>query len=93
MICFISACSRSTIGFGVLAGASSTCQDTASKSGAPAASENGGTSGCAGSRFDDDTASARSLPSRMSGSDAPASAKAKATWPAATSVTDCGLLR
>ena len=75
MIRFISACSLSTIGRGVLAGASSTCQDTASKSGALAASANGGTSGSEGMRVCAETASARSLPSLISGSEAPASAK------------------
>ena len=75
----ISWCSRSMISFGVPAGASRMCQDTASKSGAPAASPNGGTSGSVGRRAEDDTASARSLPSRISGSDAPASAKPRLT--------------
>jgi hypothetical protein len=55
------------------------CQDTASKSGALAASENGGTSGSSGSRCDDDTASARSRPSLISGIEAPASTKPTST--------------
>ena len=75
MIFFISACSRSTMSFGVFAGTSRMCQDTASKSGALAASENGGTSGRSGSRLDADTASARSWPSLISGIEAPASTK------------------
>ena len=58
MIFFISACRRATICFGVGAGANSMCQDTASKSGALAASENGGVSGRTGRRDDADTASA-----------------------------------
>ena len=94
MIFFISACSRSTISFGVFDGTIRTCQDTASKSGAPAASENGGTSGSSGSRADDETASARSLPSlisrdRRAGFDEAQSA----TWPATRSATDCPVLR
>ena len=93
MIFFISLCSRSTTSGGVFAGASRRCQDTASKSGAPAASENGGTSGKSGSRDDADTASARSRPSLISGIDAPASTKPTATWPAARSVTDWPVAR
>ncbi len=93
MILRISWCSRSTISFGVAAGANRMCQDTASKSGAPAASANGGTSGSVGRRVSDETASARSLPSRISGSEAPASAKPRLTWPAAMSAIDCGELR
>jgi hypothetical protein len=81
MICFISALSRSTTGFGVPARATSMCHATTSKSAAPTASANGRISGCAGSRCADDTASARSLPSRISASEAPASAKAKSMWP------------
>ena len=50
MICFISAFSRSRIGFGVPARATSMCQATTSKSGAFAASANGGIAECAGSR-------------------------------------------
>ena len=92
MILVISRCSRSTMSLGVAAGATRTCHDTASKPGALAATANGGTSGNVGSGVVDDTASARSLPSRISGSDAPASAKPKLTWPAAMSVTDCGVL-
>ena len=67
-------------------------EDTASKSGALAATANGGTSGTDASGVSEDTAIARTLPSRISGSDAPASAKPKLTWPAAISVTDCGVL-
>ena len=63
MILFILACSLATIGCGVAAGANSMCHDTASKPGALAASAKVGTSGSCGSRVDDDTASARSLPS------------------------------
>ena len=63
MIFFISACSLATIAFGVCACANSMCHDTASKSGAGAASAKVGTSGSCGRRCDDDTASARSLPS------------------------------
>ena len=93
MMRFISPCSLSTTRLRRAACASSTCHDTVSKSGAPTASPIGGRSGTVGSRVDDVTASARSLPSRISGSDAPASANAIATWPAATSAIDCGLLR
>ena len=92
MILVISLCSRSTIGCGVAAGANSACHDTASKPGALAASANGGASGTVASRVSDDTASARYLPARISGSEAPASAKPKLTWPAAMSWTDCGVL-
>ena len=59
----------------------------------PTASASGGTSGIDGKRVADVTASARSLPSLISGSEAPASAIAAWTWPAATSAIDCGLLR
>jgi hypothetical protein len=61
MIRFISRCSVSTIGLGVAAGATSACQETASKADASAASANVGTSGSAPSRPADVTASARSL--------------------------------
>src|SRR5262245_49141076 len=88
MILFISACSRFTISFGVLAGASSTCQDTDSKSEAPETCENGGTSGRSGSGVVEDTASARNLPSLIAGIEAPASTKPVATWPAIMSDTD-----
>ena len=56
MIFRISACNRSTIGFGVAAGATSRCHDTNSKSGTLAASANVGMSGSVGRRLDDDTA-------------------------------------
>ena len=55
---------------GVPARANSMCQDTASKSAMPAASANDGTSGKVPSRVVEVTASARSLPSRISASDA-----------------------
>jgi hypothetical protein len=93
MILSMAACSFSTIGFGVAAGANSICHDTASKPGALAASANGGMSGSDGIRVEADTASARSLPSRISGNDAPVSAKPSCTWPAMMSVIDCGVLR
>ena len=82
---FISSCSLSTISRGVFAGASSMCHDTASKPGAGAASASGGTSGNSGSRVVDDTARARSLPSLISGIDAPASAQPSAMCPPAMS--------
>jgi len=88
MIRAISACSLSTMLRGVAAGANKMCQETASKSGAFAASENGGTSGSKGRRDEADTASARSLPSLISGTEAPASAKPRLTCPAAISVID-----
>ena len=62
MMRVISVCSRSTISFGVPVRANSMCQDTASKSGMPEASANGGTSGSVPSRVVEVTASARSLP-------------------------------
>ena len=63
----ISACSRSTIGFGVPAGATIICQEAKSKPGTPA-SATVGISGAIGSRVADDTPSARTLPSASSGS-------------------------
>ncbi len=85
MILVISLCSRSTIVLRRRRRRKQACHDTASKPGALAATANGGTSGRVGSGVSDDTASARSLPSRISGSEAPASAKPKLTWPAAMS--------
>ena len=58
-----------------------------------AASAKGGMSGSTGRRVADETASARSLPSLISGSEAPTSAKPRCTCPATMSVIDCGVLR
>jgi hypothetical protein len=58
----------------------------ASKSGAPAASANGGTSGSVGSRISDETASARSFVADQR-QRSPASAKPRLTCPAAMSAT------
>mgnify|MGYP000036942227 CR=1 FL=1 len=76
---------------GVPAGANRMCHETVSKSGMPTVSPNGGSSGTVESRVEELTASARSLPSRMSGSDAPASAN-PAVSVAATPAEDLGQL-
>ena len=71
----------------------STCHDTASRSEMAVASASVGTSGIDVNLVKEVTASARSLLSLISGSDAPALVTAVCTCPAETSAIDCGLLR
>ena len=70
---------------GVPAGASRVCQETVSKSGELAASAKVGASGRIGRRLEEETASTRSLPSWISGREAPTSTKPICTWPEAMS--------